>query len=98
LNKCPFAILCLQVYLICSSKIKNVEKTGAYTVTVRQLESLIRLSEAIAAVYLEDDVTVNHVQEAFSLMQASQGIVLAFPMIRALVAILSFGCSQDLIW
>lgn len=40
---------------------------GAAGVTVRQLESLIRLSEAVARVYLEDLVLVEHVNEAFEL-------------------------------
>lgn len=40
---------------------------GSAGVTVRQLESLVRLSEAIARVHLEDKVTVEHVQEAFDL-------------------------------
>lgn len=40
---------------------------GACGVTVRQLESLIRLSESIARVHLEDKVTVEHVNAAFEL-------------------------------
>jgi len=40
---------------------------GACGVTVRQLESLIRLSEAVARVYLEEKVTLAHVVEAFDL-------------------------------
>jgi len=40
---------------------------GACGVTVRQLESLVRLSEAIARVYLDDKVRIEHVQEAFDL-------------------------------
>merc|ERR1719436_1099397 len=40
---------------------------GACGVTVRQLESLIRLSEGIARVHLEDKVTVDHVNGAFEL-------------------------------
>jgi len=40
---------------------------GSAGVTVRQLESLIRLSEAIARVYLSDYVKAEHVKEAFDL-------------------------------
>lgn len=40
---------------------------GACGVTVRQLESLIRLSEAIARVHLTDKVLVEHVNMAFEL-------------------------------
>merc|ERR1719361_319731 len=44
---------------------------GSAGVTVRQLESLIRLSEAIARVYLDDVVTLDHVTEAFDLQMNS---------------------------
>eukprot|EP00420_Gonyaulax_spinifera_P039704 CAMPEP_0197877328 /NCGR_PEP_ID=MMETSP1439-20131203/6044_1 /TAXON_ID=66791 /ORGANISM="Gonyaulax spinifera, Strain CCMP409" /LENGTH=830 /DNA_ID=CAMNT_0043496667 /DNA_START=71 /DNA_END=2563 /DNA_ORIENTATION=+ len=40
---------------------------GACGVTVRQLESLIRLSEAISRVHLDDKVRVEYVNEAFEL-------------------------------
>merc|ERR1712232_884208 len=40
---------------------------GASGVTVRQLESLIRLAEAISRVYLDDKVRVEYVTEAFEL-------------------------------
>jgi DNA replication licensing factor MCM6 len=40
---------------------------GACGVTVRQLESLVRLSEGVARVHLMDKITVEHVQEAFNL-------------------------------
>jgi len=44
---------------------------GAAGVTVRQLESLIRLAEAIARVYLDDKVRVEHVKHAFDLQVAT---------------------------
>jgi len=44
---------------------------GHAGVTVRQLESLIRLSEAIARVNLSDQVTADHAKEAFDLQMNS---------------------------
>lgn len=40
---------------------------GSAGVTVRQLESLVRLSEAVARVHLDPEVKVEYVQEAFRL-------------------------------
>jgi DNA replication licensing factor MCM6 len=44
---------------------------SAYRVTVRQLESMIRLSEALARVHLDEKVTVGYVREARSLIRNS---------------------------
>ncbi|KAL8951910.1 MAG: hypothetical protein Q9222_002155, partial [Ikaeria aurantiellina] len=44
---------------------------NSYRITVRQLESLIRLSEAIAKANCVDDVTEGFVREAFSLLRLS---------------------------
>jgi len=44
---------------------------SSWRITVRQLESLIRLSEAIARMYSKDTVNVNHVQEAAKLLSRS---------------------------
>ena len=43
----------------------------AYRVTVRQLESLVRLSEALARVYWSDEVRAEHVEEAYALLKGS---------------------------
>ena len=44
---------------------------NSYRITVRQLESMIRLSEAIAKANCVEDVTVNFVKEAFNLLRQS---------------------------
>lgn len=44
---------------------------GSCGVTVRQLESLIRLSEAVARVHLDDQIKVEYVTEAFELQYNS---------------------------
>ncbi|CAM6097164.1 unnamed protein product [Calypogeia fissa] len=43
----------------------------AYRITVRQLEALVRLSEAIARVHLEEEVRPHHVKEAKRLLSTS---------------------------
>jgi len=43
----------------------------SYRITVRQLESLVRLSEAMARLHLDDVVTPHHVREAAALLQQS---------------------------
>ena len=44
---------------------------NSYRITVRQLESMVRLSEAIAKANCVDDVTPNFVREAFNLLRQS---------------------------
>ena len=44
---------------------------NSYRITVRQLESMIRLGEAIAKANCVDDVTPNFVREAFNLLRQS---------------------------
>ncbi|RDD39503.1 Zygotic DNA replication licensing factor mcm6 [Trichoplax sp. H2] len=44
---------------------------SAWRVTVRQLESMIRLSEAMARMYCQDEVQPKHVKEAFRLINKS---------------------------
>lgn len=44
---------------------------SAWRITVRQLESMIRLSEGYARMHLMDEVKAEHVQEAFRLLSKS---------------------------
>ncbi|XP_029182827.1 DNA replication licensing factor MCM6-like [Acropora millepora] len=44
---------------------------SAWRITVRQLESMIRLSEAMARLYCQDEVHPKHVKEAFRLLNKS---------------------------
>lgn len=44
---------------------------GSYKITVRQLESLIRISEAIAKIHYDNEVRQQYVDEAFRLIQGS---------------------------
>lgn len=55
-------------------QLRNNERLGSdssYKITVRQLESLVRLSEARARIDLCDEVTVEHVREAARLLNSS---------------------------
>ena len=49
----------------------NAVTKSAWRITVRQLESMIRLAEAMARLHCKDKVTVRHVAEAARLIDKS---------------------------
>ena len=54
-------------------KLRQNDKVGSnsYRITVRQLESLVRISEGLARLYSEDTVETYHVEEAVRLLRTS---------------------------
>ncbi|KAL9645746.1 hypothetical protein ABK040_003478 [Willaertia magna] len=54
-------------------RVRQNDKVGSnsYRITVRQLESLVRLSEALARLHCESQVEVHHVKEAAVLLKMS---------------------------
>ncbi|WP_018153271.1 ATP-binding protein [Methanothermococcus thermolithotrophicus] len=50
-------------------KMRKLSKNGAITITTRQAESLIRLSEAVAKAKLKNEVDADDAREAIELMQ-----------------------------
>jgi MoxR-like ATPase len=64
-----------RVLVDCYRKLRQGDTMGrsrtAYRITVRQLESLIRLSEALARLHCDDFVRPSYVREAFRLLRKS---------------------------
>ena len=64
-----------RVLVDCYRKLRQGDTMGrsrtAYRITVRQLESLIRLSEALARLHCDDLVKPSYVREAFRLLRKS---------------------------
>jgi DNA replication licensing factor MCM6 len=48
-----------------------IKVRNAYRLTVRQLESMLRLAEALAKLHFSEGIEVGHVVEAYQLMKTS---------------------------
>jgi len=63
------------VLVDCYRKLRQMDQVGqsktAYRITVRQLEAMIRLSEALARLHLDGEVKPRYVREAFRLLKKS---------------------------
>eukprot|EP00968_Pinguiococcus_pyrenoidosus_P023234 scaffold3665_cov244-Pinguiococcus_pyrenoidosus.AAC.4 len=63
------------VLVECYRSLRESDSLGrnrtAYRITVRQLESMIRLSEALARLHLDEEVKPKYVREAFRLLKKS---------------------------
>jgi DNA replication licensing factor MCM6 len=64
-----------RVMVECYRKLRQGDTLGrsrsAYRITVRQLESMIRLSEALARLHCADEITPSFVREAYRLLKTS---------------------------
>jgi DNA replication licensing factor MCM6 len=64
-----------RVLVDCYRKLRQGDTLGrsrsAYRITVRQLESMIRLSEALARLYCADEIQPSYVREAYRLLKTS---------------------------
>lgn len=64
-----------RVMVDCYRKLRQGDTLGrsrsAYRITVRQLESMVRLSEALARLYCADEIQPSYVREAFRLLKTS---------------------------
>jgi DNA replication licensing factor MCM6 len=64
-----------RVLVDCYRKLRQGDTLGgsraAYRITVRQLESMIRLSEALARLHCDNEVQPSYVREAFRLLKTS---------------------------
>ena len=70
-----------------SKEQRITKKTNGIPITVRQLEAIIRLSEAIARMHLEKDVHPAHVEEAHRIFKIST--------LNAAASGMSSGQAQD---
>ncbi|KAF0987920.1 hypothetical protein HZS_5481 [Henneguya salminicola] len=61
----------VQQYKMLRQRDMNTVTRSSWRITVRQLESMIRLSEALARLHCQDEVQPKHVKEAFRLLNKS---------------------------
>ena len=64
-------------------------KLPAVPITVRQLEAVVRISESLARMQLQVDVTENHVQQAMDLFKTSTMDAVRSGATEGMVCILS---------
>lgn len=50
---------------------KNLTKKASITITVRQLEAIVRIAESLAKMKLENFATEDHIEEAIRLFKVS---------------------------
>ena len=70
-----FTVEAVRMAVSCYRRLRQADVGGAgrtaYRITVRQLESMIRLCEALARLQLQDEIQEEHVKEAFRLLRRS---------------------------
>ena len=66
----------------------------AVPITVRQLEAVVRISESLARMQLQVDVTENHVQQAMDLFRTSTMDAVRAGATEGLVCISANKCSR----
>ena len=59
------------VLVDCYQRLRQSNARSAYRITVRQLESMIRLSEAMARLHCDEEVKPAYVEEAYRLLRTS---------------------------
>lgn len=59
------------VLVDCYKRLRQSNARSAYRITVRQLESMVRLSEAMARLHCDSEVKPSYVEEAYRLLKTS---------------------------
>jgi DNA replicative helicase MCM subunit Mcm2 (Cdc46/Mcm family) len=62
---------CLSSATLTLRSVAGTEEHGVIPITVRQLEALVRITEAVAKATLSPEATVEHVKEAVRLFRVS---------------------------
>lgn len=63
--------LLVEYYMVLRQRDSGGSSSGTWRITVRQLESMVRLAEAMATMHCSSQVTAAHVQEAYRLLNKS---------------------------